>query len=143
MAAGEDELQALVGDRLVVERVVEHGVRHLQQPGLRGEHPLAADAVDRAVARGRHEPAARVRRDPVARPSLGGDGEGLLGGLLGAIEVAEEADQRGEHASPLRAEDLLDQRSTRGRTSIAPPMRAAGMRAASSIAVSRFSACSR
>jgi hypothetical protein len=30
-----------------------------------------------------------------------------LGGFLGELEVAEEADQRGENAPPLVAEDLL------------------------------------
>ncbi len=80
--------------------------------------------------------------DAVARPALGGDRERLLRGLLGEVEVAEEADQGSEDASPLVAEDLVEDRyhSTIGRTSIAPPRRAAGMRAASSIAASRSSA---
>ena len=78
----------------------------------------------------------------VARPALGGDREGLLRGFLGEVEVAEEADQGSEDAAPLLAEDLLEDRyhSTSGRTSIAPPMLAAGIRAASSIAASRSSA---
>ena len=37
----------------------------------------------------------------VARPALRGDREGLLRGFLGEVEVAEEADQGGEDASPL------------------------------------------
>ena len=82
------------------------------------------------------------RRDAIPSPALGRDGEGLLGGLLGEVEVAEETDQRGEHPTPLLAEDLLQQfyRSTSGRTSIAPPNLAAGIRDASSIASSRLSA---
>ena len=78
----------------------------------------------------------------VARPALGGDRERLLRGFLGEVEVAEEADQGGEDAAPLVAEGLLEDRyhSTIGRTSIAPPRRAAGIRAASSIAASRSSA---
>jgi hypothetical protein len=32
-----------------------------------------------------------------------------LGGLLGKVEVAEEADQVGEDAAPLVAEDLVEQ----------------------------------
>ena len=78
----------------------------------------------------------------VARPALGRDRERLLRGFLGEVEVAEEADQGGEDASPLVAEDLLEDRyhSTIGRTSTAPPRRAAGIRAASSIAASRSSA---
>jgi hypothetical protein len=44
----------------------------------------------------------------VAGPALGGDRERLLGGLLGEVEVAEEADQVGEDAVPLLAEDVLE-----------------------------------
>jgi hypothetical protein len=86
---------------------------------------------------------AGVRRDPVARPALGGDREGLLRGFLGEVEVAEEADERSEDAAPLLAEGLLEDRqrsATIGRTSTAPPRRAAGIREASSIAASRSSA---
>jgi hypothetical protein len=70
---------------------------------------------------------------------LGRRREGLLGGFLGEVDVAEEADQGGEDASPLVAVDLFEDRyrSTSGRTSIAPPMLAAGIRVASSIAASR------
>jgi len=53
---------------------------------------------------------AGVGRNPVARPALGGDREGLLRGFLGEVEVAEEADQRSEDASPLLAEGLLQDR---------------------------------
>jgi hypothetical protein len=49
-----------------------------------------------------------MRGHPVARPALGGDREGLLRGLLGEIEVAEEADQGGEDATPLLAEGPLE-----------------------------------
>ena len=79
---------------------------------------------------------------PVARPALRRDRECLLRGFLGEVEVAEEADQRSEDPAPLVAEGPLEDRyhSTIGRTSIAPPRRAAGMRAASSIAASRSSA---
>jgi hypothetical protein len=46
---------------------------------------------------------------PVTRPPLGRDRERLLGGLLGEVDVTEEADQGGEDAAPLAPEDLLDQ----------------------------------
>ena len=112
---------------------------------LRGQRAVAADAVDRPVARRRDQPGARVAGHAVARPALGGDRERLLRGFLGEVEVAEEADQGGEDASPLVAEGLLEDRhhSTIGRTSIAPPMLAAGIRAASSMAASRSSASKR
>jgi hypothetical protein len=69
-----------------------------------------SDAVDRPVAGGGDEPRARVVGRPVARPALGGGGERLLRGFLGELEVAEEADQRREDASPLVAEDLVEDR---------------------------------
>jgi hypothetical protein len=79
---------------------------------------------------------------PVPRPALGGDREGLLCGFLGGVEVAEEADQRSENTATTRggaARGRYQYRSA-GRTSIAPPRRAAGIREASSIAASRSSA---
>ena len=116
--------------------------RYVEQPGLRSERAVAADPVDRAVARGGHEPGARILRRPVAGPALGGDRERLLGGFLGEVEVAEEADQACEDTAPLVAEDPVEDGycSLSGRTSTAPPMRAAGIRDASSIAASRSSA---
>jgi hypothetical protein len=53
---------------------------------------------------------AGVRRDPVARPALSGDRERLLRGLLGEVEVAEEADEGSEDASPLLAECPFEDR---------------------------------
>jgi hypothetical protein len=90
--------------------LVLHGLRRLEQASLRPKRPLAADPVDRPVARRRHEPGARACRSPVAGPALGRDRERLLGGLLGEVEVAEEADQAGEDAAPLVAENLLEDR---------------------------------
>ena len=85
-------------------------MRPVEQAGLGGERAIAADAVDRAVAGGRDEPRARARRDAVAWPPLRGDRERLLRGLLGEIEVAEEADQGSEDTAPLIAEDLVQDR---------------------------------
>jgi hypothetical protein len=78
--------------------------------GLRSERAVAADPVDGAVARARDEPCARVVGGAVARPALGRPRERLLGGLLGEVEVAEEADQDSEDATPLVAEYLLENR---------------------------------
>jgi hypothetical protein len=82
----------------------------VEERELRGERPVAADAVDRAVAGRRQQPGARVGRRPVAGPTLGRGREGLLRGFLGEVEVAEEADQAGEDAAPLIAEGLLEDR---------------------------------
>jgi hypothetical protein len=79
---------------------------------------------------------------PLAGPPLGRDRKRLLGGLLGEVDVAEEADQGREDPAPVLPEDLLDQCavspvSTSGRTSTAPPSRTAGIRCANSSAASR------
>ena len=144
VTAREDELEPFIGERGRVHRVL-HRLRHLEQAGLRDQRAVAADAVDGSVARGRDQPRAGVGRDPVPWPALRGDRERLLRGFLGEVEVAEEADQGSEDASPLIAEDLFEDRyhSTIGRTSTAPPRRAAGTFAASSIAASRSSASNR
>ncbi len=141
VTTGEDELESLVGER----RCGHDGLirlRYLEHPRLRRQGAIASDAIDGSVARGRHQPGARVVGDPIAWPSGRRDRECLLRGFLGEIEVAEEADQRSQNAPPLVAEDLFEDRyhSTMGRTSIAPPRRAAGIRAARSIAASRSSA---
>src|SRR5204862_239409 len=120
MTTGEDELEPLVWK---LRRV--HGVLgclgHLEQAGLRGQRAIAANAIDRSVPGRRQEPGALVGGLTVARPALRGDGEGLLSGFLGEVEVAEEADERSEDAAPVVAEGLLENRyrSTSGRTSIA------------------------
>ena len=75
---------------------------NLEQPGLRGERAVAPDPVDRAVARRR-----RSARRPGSSgsPSRGQRSAAIANascsGLLGEIEVAEEADQGGDDAAPL------------------------------------------
>jgi hypothetical protein len=84
-----------------------------EQAGLRREGAVASDPVDGPIARRRRQPGARIGRLARARPSLGRDRERLLRGLLGEVEVAEEADQVGQDAAPLLAEDPL-QRNRQG-----------------------------
>ena len=121
VAAREDELDALVREGRLV---------HLpwrgcgQQTELAGKGLLSADPIGGAVARRSHQPGARVFWYAVARPALGGDGERLLRGVLGEVEVAEDADQGGENAAPLLAEDPVERRYqevSEGRISTAPP----------------------
>ena len=129
---------------VVVVHLVLHGLGHLEQPRLLRQRPVAADAVDRAVARRSSiEPRARVVRHAVARPALRRDRERLLRGLLGEVEVAEEADQRGEDAPPLRRGRPARGSATTPRSGAPRSRRPAAPRgscAASSIAASRSSA---
>jgi hypothetical protein len=95
MAAGEDQLEPLIAEGQLLHlvsprrRLEQLG---LEQLGLRCERALATQAVDRAVARGGDEPGGRVGRCPLTRPALRRDGERILDGLLGEVEIAEEAD---------------------------------------------------
>jgi hypothetical protein len=90
--------------------LVLHGLGRVEQAGLLGQGAVAADAVDRAVPGRGDQPGARVVRRPLSGPALGGDRERLLSGLLGELEVAEEADQVGQDTAPLLAEDLVENR---------------------------------
>jgi hypothetical protein len=109
MTAGEDELESLVGKCRGVHPILSR-FGHLEETGLRGQRAIAANATDGSVARGRHQPSARVGRGSFARPAFRGNRESLLRGFLGEVEVAEEADQCSEDTSPLVAEDLVEDR---------------------------------
>ncbi len=54
------------------------------------------------------QPGAWVAWGAVAWPSVGGDGERLLRGFLGEVEVPEETVQDGQHATPSLTEDLVE-----------------------------------
>jgi hypothetical protein len=112
---------------------------------LGGEYTVTAEPIDCLVAPGRDQPGPGVGGHAVALPALSGHDEGFLADFLGEIEIAEEADQRRQDTPPLFVEDLLDQEfiSATGRTSTEPPIRAAGIFAARTIAVSRSLASSR
>jgi hypothetical protein len=132
MAAGEDEREPLVGDRAHLVLLVGE----LGEPGEELRLPLegavAADPVDRAVPCRRDDPRTGVPRRAVPRPALERRRERVLYGVLGEVEVAEDADEDRDGTSPLLAEDRRDvgySRSTTGRTSI-EPYSAAGIFAA-------------
>ena len=108
VTAGEDQLEPFVFD-CCFGHLVLGCLGHRQQSGLPSKRLLPADPVDRAVPGGGDEPRARIRRYAVLRPAFSGDGESLLGGLLGERKVAEEADQVSQDPAPLLAEYLVEQ----------------------------------
>ena len=79
------------------------------------EAGVPADAVDRLEAAGGHQPRPRVPWHAVARPLLGGGDEGVVERLLGALEIAEKADQRRENAARFGAIDRGDRLARRRR----------------------------
>ena len=117
-------------------------------PGL-----LAAQVVEHPPVRDLDEPAARVVRQPVARPLLGGRDQRLLDGVLRGGEVVVAAQQRAEDLRREVAQQVLDRsvmrpaggadmtcRTSIGRFSCTPPgPGAAEIAAAISIARSRLS----
>ena len=86
---------------------------------------ITTTARNRAIDRLRRERVLEEKRAQLAAlEALGGDGERLLRGVLGEVEVAEDADQGGQDAAPLLAEDLIERRyqyTSEGRISTAPP----------------------
>ena len=69
---------------------------------------MTPQPVDRLVAADIDEPGARIGRDAFARPLHERRGEGILHGVLGELKVAEQADQRGQNAAALVAEQQSD-----------------------------------
>ena len=80
----------------------------LERLALVEEAGIAAQTIDRLVAAGADQPGARIGRQSVLRPLRERGGEGVLHGLLGQLEIAEQADQRGQYAATLVAEQQLD-----------------------------------
>ena len=107
VAAGEQQPQSVVLDwsGVLVGRVV---VVHEGRLVLRAALLLAADPVDRAVARGGGEPAAGVGRYAELRPLLQRGHERLTRRLLRDVDVTEAADERGDQSAVLLAENPLD-----------------------------------
>jgi hypothetical protein len=76
--------------------------------GLARKRALAPYAVDRAVAGGGDDPRARVVGRSIARPAFERGCERVLNCVLGELEVAENADQDRDCASPFLAEEGFD-----------------------------------
>ena len=172
VAAREDQAKAVVVDGHVVVGRDLHGVERgqlrldrclaRQRLGLVPEPTSAAQAVDRAVARGRRDPRPGIGRDAALRPRLERRDERVLDGFLGKIEVAQDTDEGRDRPSLLLAEQALDdlpgggvrrrqstvaasmvrsagcaEKSHTGRTSIDAPYPRPGQRPARSSASSR------
>ena len=144
MAAGEDQLEPLVGDHSFL--VVRELLRPREQLRLPRERLLSADPIDRRVPGRRDDPGTGIARRSVARPTLGGANEGVLHRVLGEVEVTEDAAKDRDRAGALvavGADELLYEatsasRITTGRTSMWP-RRADGIFAAHSSASSSVS----
>jgi hypothetical protein len=79
-----------------------------QTLGAIGHRAVAVQAVDRAPPRRDGEPGARPGGNAVARPRGEGGGEGVLHRVLGQLEVADMADEGGQHGGALFAKGAGD-----------------------------------
>ena len=98
------EAQPVVLDALVVVRA--GGVRSAWRRAARPRPSSDASnrarrrmPIDRLEAAGRDEPGARIGRERRPAAIARGRGEGIVQRLLGEIEIAEQADERGEDAA--------------------------------------------
>src|SRR5438876_7013808 len=113
MTAGEDQAEAIVLDAIALlqlRRVVRGCV---ESPGelsdRRVEPRPPAHGIDRLEATSRYQPRARAPRDTVAWPALHRRRERVMQRLLGSVNSADPADQRGEAAGRVRAVDGVHQ----------------------------------
>jgi len=107
VAAREDEAEPLVRNRGRVVHLVVRLCRFepRQQIRLSLQVLLSPQSIDCTIPCHRHEPTGRVRGLALSRPALECDGDGVLKGVLGEVEVAEDADQGREHTAVLLAEE--------------------------------------
>ena len=122
VAAREDQPKPVVlhGSHLPGRtRIVFLRQEHRDLPEELTSTRLAPLTIDGQVAGGRRDPAARVRREAVARPLVQGDGERFLDRILGGVDVTEGSDE-GRHRPPvLLAKNPADHRLIDGECRVA------------------------
>jgi hypothetical protein len=109
VAAGEDQPEPVVGDRVGLHGIL--GPQRLEAgQGLAflGQAAISAQPVDGPVPGGGGDPRPRPVGDALPGPPLHGHHEGVLDGLLGQVEVAEDADEGCDRPSLLLAEQAVD-----------------------------------
>ena len=92
-----DNLWKQWGEQLVSKRVL-----------LALKVRLTADAIHHLVAPDADEPGARIDRKSGTRPALQCNSAGFLQCVLSQIEIADEADQGGQHPPRLVAQNIFD-----------------------------------
>src|ERR1700722_17118670 len=112
MAASEDQAQHVIVEHAGFRGlngsggVVQQFVRQFRL--LVAKRGLAADPADRLVASDIAQPRARIGWRSAAGPTLQRDRKGILQRILREIEIADEADQRGQRPARLIAKYFFD-----------------------------------
>ena len=117
VAAGEDQFQPLVGDRLRLGPVGGMGIEIDQMGDLGGfgaETGGAPQPVDGLAAGGLHHPGRRRARQAVARPVMQGRFQRILQTVLGKLEIPDGADEMGEQPAAIGAHQRIDGGSDAG-----------------------------
>src|SRR5882724_958335 len=114
VAAGEDEAQIVVLDRVLVEERVDRRQQRPLRLKLGSDPPLeraAPHQVDGAVPRRAHQPCRRVVRHPPVLPCLERGAEDILHRVLSEREVLrpQRADQRRDHPARLAPEEMVNE----------------------------------
>ena len=108
VAAGEDQAEAVVFDALVLvcHAGCRDGLELLGHAAQRGIEPgVPPQLVDCLESSGRDQPRARVLRHAFARPRVERRRERVVHRFLGPIEIAEQPNQRGQHAARIGSVD--------------------------------------
>ncbi len=117
VAAGEDQAQAIVFEIAGVFEIPagvggHGGHRSNDACGKRRARPIEARSspqhVNRLEASGRNKPGSRIVGHAIGRPAFQGGRERVVHGLLGEIEIAEEAYEGGQDTPRLGAIDRVN-----------------------------------
>jgi hypothetical protein len=114
MTRGEDESQQVVADRIVERFVI--GIARLavylefvaELLELAFRQLGAAQTIDRAMLRGRHEPGARIVRHAGFRPLFERGDERVLREFFGEADIAHETREAGNQAGRFDTPDGVD-----------------------------------
>ena len=112
MAAREDQAETIVFYRISLIEIGRGDHRSIKLIGGRGQRGIEARGLAQTIngfeAPGGDQPRARILRHAVARPGIERGDKGVMQRLLGEIEIAEKADECGEHAARIGAIDRVD-----------------------------------
>ena len=113
MAAGKDQAEAVVGNFIGLEAGIwirghKPGRNFLVQRFF--ETSATSDAVDGFVPGGLNNPSARIIGHSDGAPMRESGGESILHRVFGKLEVADQANHRGDDPAPIGTVESLDGR---------------------------------
>jgi len=99
VAAGEDQAQAVVSEQFVLTGVLPLALEEHDQVRLRAvETRPSTHCIDGLEATGGDQPRPGVVRHTITLPTLDGNEERIVHGLLSQVEIPQQANQRRQDA---------------------------------------------